>query len=69
MERTASNPPDVIRIDERLELRPLVPGHAADLYALVEANRERLGRGCPGWGTTTPWRTCGSTRWIGRQTI
>ena len=50
MERTASNPPDVIRIDERLELRPLVPGHAADLYALVEANRERLGAWMPWLG-------------------
>lgn len=50
MERIAINPPDVICIDERLELRPLVPGHAAELYALVEANRERLGEWMPWLG-------------------
>lgn len=50
MERTGNSQAGIIRLDESLEMRPLVLGHAEDLYALVEANRERLQRWMPWLG-------------------
>ncbi|HXJ42775.1 MAG TPA: GNAT family protein [Bryobacteraceae bacterium] len=42
MERVATNYPDVIRVGGGIELRPLQPAHASEMYALVERNRVRL---------------------------
>ena len=42
MERAANGQAGIIRVDGVLELRPLALAHAEELYALVEANLERL---------------------------